>query len=210
MRLYDYAASGNCFKVRLLLSLLGREYERVPVDIFAGETLTAEFAALNPARTTPVLELDDGTSLAESAAILWYLAEDTAFLPAKRFDRARVLQWLCFERALTPAVAGARFQVMTGRTDGETPLLLDKGRRTLATLDERLDGRDWVAADAPTIADLALFAYTHVADDAGFDLAAHPAICAWLDRVRALPGYANDLVPYPLNARPGQSRSIYD
>jgi glutathione S-transferase len=210
MRLYDYAASGNCFKVRLLLSLLGREYERVPVDIFAGETLTAEFAALNPARTTPVLELDDGTSLAESAAILWYLAEDTAFLPAKRFDRARVLQWLCFERALTPAVAGARFQVMTGRTDGETPHLLDKGRRTLATLDERLDGRDWVAADAPTIADVALFAYTHVADDAGFDLAAHPAICAWLDRVRALPGYANDLVPYPPNARPGESRSIYD
>jgi glutathione S-transferase len=210
MRLYDYAASGNCFKVRLLLSLLGREYERVPVDIFAGETLTAEFAALNPARTTPVLELDDGTPLAESAAILWYLAEDTAFMPAKRFDRARVLQWLCFERALTPAVAGARFQVRTGRTDGETPHLLDKGRRTLATLDERLDGRDWVAADAPTIADVALFAYTHVADDAGFDLAAHAAICAWLDRVRALPGYANDLVPYPPNARPGRSRSIYD
>ena len=210
MRLYDYAASGNCFKVRLLLSLLGREYERVPVDIFAGETLTAEFAALNPARTTPVLELDDGTPLAESAAILWYLAEDTAFLPAKRLDRARVLQWLCFERALTPAVAGARFQVMTGRTDGETPLLLDNGRRTLATLDERLDGRDWVAADAPTIADVALFAYTHVADDAGFDLATHPAICSWIDRVRALPGYANDLVPYPENARPGQSRSIYD
>jgi glutathione S-transferase len=210
MRLYDYAASGNCFKVRLLLSLLGREYERVPVDIFAGETLTAEFAALNPARTTPVLELDDGTPLAESAAILWYLAEDTAFMPAKRFDRARVLQWLCFERALTPAVAGARFQVMTGRTDSETPHLLDKGRRTLATLDERLDGRDWVAADAPTIADVALFAYTHVADDAGFDLAAHAAICAWLDRVRALPGYANDLVPYPPNARAGRSRSIYD
>jgi glutathione S-transferase len=99
---------------------------------------------------------------------------------------------------------------MTGRTDGETPHLLDKGRRTLATLDERLDGRDWVAADAPTIADVALFAYTHVADDAGFDLAAHHAICAWLDRVRALPGYANDLVPYPPNARPGESRSIYD
>jgi glutathione S-transferase len=210
MRLYDYVASGNCFKVRLLLSLLGREYERVPVDIFAGETLTAEFAALNPARTTPVLELDDGTPLAESAAILWYLAEGTAFLPAEALGRARVLQWLCFERVLTPAVAGARFQVMTERTDGETPLLLDKGRRALATLDGRLDGRDWVATDAPTIADLALFAYTHVADDAGFDLAAHPAVCAWLDRVRALPGYANDLVPYPPNARPGQSHSIYD
>jgi glutathione S-transferase len=210
MRLYDYAASGNCLKVRLLLALLGRDYERVPVDIFAGETLTPEFAALNPARTTPVLELDDGTPLAESAAILWYLAEETAFLPANRFRRARVLQWLCFERALTPAVAGARFQIMTGRTDDETPLLLAKGRDALATLEGRLDGRDWVTAGAPTIADIALFGYTHVAGDAGFDLAAHPAIGAWLDRVRALPGYANDLVPYPANARPGESRSIYD
>jgi glutathione S-transferase len=210
MRLYDYAASGNCLKVRLLLSLLDRTYERVPVDIFAGETLTAAFAALNPARTTPVLELDDGTPLAESAAILWYLAEDTAFLPDDRFQRACVLQWLCFERALTPAVAGARFQLMTGRIDDETPLLLATGRRALATLEGRLDGRDWVAVDAPTIADIALFGYTHVADDAGLDLAAHPAICAWLDRVRALPGYANDLVPYPPNARPGESRSIYD
>jgi glutathione S-transferase len=210
MRLYDYAASGNCFKVRLLLALLGREYERVPVDIFAGETLTAEFAALNPARTTPVLELDDGTPLAESAAILWYLAEGSDYLPGNGFQHARVLQWLCFERALTPAVAGARFQIMTGRTDAETPILLDNGRRALATLERRLDGRDWVVLDTPTIADIALFGYTHVADDAGLDLAAHPAICAWLDRVRALPGYVNDLVPYPANARPGASRSIYD
>jgi glutathione S-transferase len=210
MRLYDYAASGNCLKVRLLLALLGREYERVPVDIFAGETLTAEFAALNPARTTPVLELEDGATLPESAAILWYLGEDSAYVPADRLERARVLQWLCFERALTPAVAGARFQIMTGRTDDETPLLLEKGRTALATLERRLDGRDWVAVDVPTIADIALFGYTHVADDAGLDLAGHPAICAWLDRVRALPGYANDLVPYPPNARPGASRSIYD
>src|SRR3954466_15849898 len=117
MRLHDYSASGNCLKVRLLLALLDRPYERVPVDIFAGDPLTAEFATLNPARTTPVLELDDGATLAESAAILWYLAEGTAYLPADRLARARVLQWLCFERALTPVVAGARFQLMTGRTD---------------------------------------------------------------------------------------------
>jgi glutathione S-transferase len=210
MRLHDYAASGNCLKVRLLLALLGLQYERVPVDIFAGETLTAEFAALNPARTTPVLELDDGATLAESAAILWYLAEGTTYLPDDRLERARVLQWLCFERALTPAVAGARFQIMTGRTDGETPFLLDAGRGELAKLDRRLTGREWVATDAPTIADIALFAYTHVAQDAGFDLAAHTAIGAWIDRIRALPGYANDLIPYPPNARPGTSRSIYD
>jgi glutathione S-transferase len=210
MRLYDYAASGNCFKVRLLLALLGQPYERVPVDIFAGDTLTDEFATLNPARTTPVLELDDGQALPESAAILWFLAEGTAFLPDDRLARAQVLRWLCFERALTPAVAGARFQVMTGRTDDETPFLLAKGYETLATLDRRLEGRDWVAVDRPTIADIALFGYTHVAHDAGFDLAAHAAIEAWLDRVRALPGYVNDLVPYPPNARPGAGRSIYD
>ena len=210
MRLYDYAASGNCYKVRLLLALLGQPYERVPVDIFAGDTLTDEFAARNPERTTPVLELDDGQTLTESAAILWYLAEGTELLPDDRLARAQVLRWLCFERAFTPAVAGARFQVMTGRTDDETPLLLDKGRCALAQLDRRLEGRDWVAVDAPTIADVALFGYAHVADDAGFDLTAHPAIAAWLDRVRALPAYVNDLIPYPPNARPGASRSIYD
>jgi glutathione S-transferase len=210
MHLHDYAASGNCYKVRLLLALLGQPYERVPVDIFAGDTLTDEFAALNPARTTPVLELDDGRALPESAAILWFLAEGTAFLPDDRFERAQVLRWLCFERALTPAVAGARFQVMTGRTDDETPFLLAKGREVLATLDRRLEDRDWVAVDTPTIADIALFGYTHVAHDAGFELAAHPAIEAWLDRVRALPGYVNDLVPYPPNARSGAGRSIYD
>ena len=210
MRLHDYAASGNCYKVRLLLALIGEPYERVPVDIFAGETLTDEFAALNPARTTPVLELDDGEALPESAAILWYLAEGTAFLPDDRLARAQVLRWLCFERALTPAVAGARFQVMTGRTDDETPFLLAAGRRHLATLDRRLADREWVALDVPTIADLALFAYTHVAEDADFDLAGHPAIRAWIDRVESLPGYVNDLIPYPPNARPGASRSIYD
>jgi glutathione S-transferase len=210
MRLYDYAASGNCYKVRLLLALIERPYERVAVDIFAGDTLTDEFAVLNPERKTPVLELDDGQTLAESAAILWYLADGTAFLPGDPLQRARVLQWLCFERTLTPAVAGARFQLMTGRRDDETALLLERGRDALASLERRLDGRAWVALDAPTIADIALFGYTHVCADAGFDLAAHPAISAWLDRIRALSGYANDLVPYPANARPGASRSIYD
>jgi len=210
MRLHDYAASGNCYKVRLLLALLGQPYERVPVDIFAGDTLTDEFAALNPARETPVLELDDGRTLAESDAILWYLAEGTTFVPDDRLARARVLQWLCFERELTAPVAGARFRVMTGRTNEETPFLLTKGREVLATLDRRLEGRDWVAVDDPTIADIALFGYTHVAHDAGFDLEAHPAIEAWLDRIRALPGYVNDLIPYPPNARPGAGRSIYD
>jgi glutathione S-transferase len=211
MRLHDYAASGNCFKVRLLLSLLDQPYERVPVDIFAGDTLTADYAALNPARETPVLELDDGTALPESGAILWYLAEGTAYLPDDRLERARVLQWLSFEGiVLTAPVAGVRFRIMTGRTNDQTPAMLERGREALAALEAHLQGRDWVATAAPTIADIALFGYTHVADDAGFDLAAHPAICSWLERVRALPGYANDLIPYPPNARPGAGRSIYD
>ena len=210
MRLHDYAASGNCYKVRLLLSLLGQEYERVPIDIFAGDTLTDAFAALNPARKTPVLELGDGETLVESVAILWYLAEGTLYLPDDRVDRARVLRWLCFERTLTPAVAGARFEVMTGRTGADTPFLLESGREALCTLEQRLTGRRWVALDTPTIADVALFGYTHVARDAGFDLDALPAVGAWLDRVSELPGYINDLVPYPANARPEASLSIYD
>ena len=210
MRLHDYAASGNCYKVRLLLSLLGQEYERVPVDIFAGDTLTEGFAALNPARKTPVLELEDGETLVESVAILWYLAEGTLYLPDDRVARARVLRWLCFERTLTPAVAGARFEVMTGRTGADTPFLLESGREALCTLEQRLTGRRWVALDTPTIADVALFGYTHVARDAGFDLDALPAVGAWLDRVSDLPGYINDLVPYPANARPEASLSIYD
>jgi glutathione S-transferase len=210
MRLHDYAASGNCYKVRLLLALLGQPYERVPVDIFAGDTLTDAFAALNPLRETPVLELDDGQTLTESGAILWYLAEGTTYLPDDRLARARVLRWLCFELELTSAVAGARFRVMTGRTDDRMPSRFAKAREHLATLDHRLEGRDWVALDTPTIADVAIYGYTHVAEDAGLDLTQHAAIRGWLDRVRTLPGYANDLIPYPPNARPGASRSIYD
>src|SRR5690349_9725750 len=98
MRLYDYAASGNCFKVRLLLGMLGVEYERVPIDIFGGDTLTCEYAMINPLRETPVLELDDGSRLAQSNAILWFLAEGTPWLPAGAFERALVAQWLAFEQ----------------------------------------------------------------------------------------------------------------
>src|SRR5262249_11312245 len=110
MRLHDYDASGNCFKVRLLLALLGREYERVPVDIFAGDTLTPELARLNPVRETPVLELDDGRVLTQSNAILWYLAEGTPFLPAGPFERGEVVQWLSFEQErVMNGLGGARF-----------------------------------------------------------------------------------------------------
>jgi glutathione S-transferase len=211
MRLYDYAASANCYKARLLLALLGRDYERVPVDIFAGDTLTDAYAALNPARETPVLELDDGTVVTQSSAIVWLLAEGTPYLPGDPVQRATVVQWLCFEQErVMGGIGAARFRIVTGRAPERVARLLALGRGALEILDAHLATRDWLVGDACSVADLANFAYAHTAEDAGLPLAEHPAVCAWLDRIRALPGFMNDLAPYPDNARAGASRSIYD
>jgi glutathione S-transferase len=211
MRLYDYAASGNCFKVRLLLSLLGRDVERVPVDIFAGDTLTDEFARLNPARETPVLELDDGMALTQSNAILWYLAEGTPFLPATPLERAQVAQWHAFEQErVMSGIGSARFRILTGRNPELVPARLALGATALEQLDVHLGAREFLVGDRCSIADVSAYAYTHVAPDAGYDLSRYPAVAAWLARVEQEPGFANDLVPYPENARPGRSRSIYD
>ena len=207
MRLYDYAASGNCYKVRLLLSLLGREYERVPVDIFAGDTLTDAFGVLNPVRETPVLELDSGAVVAQSSAILWYLAEDSPFLPPAQLDRALVLQWLAFEQErVMGGIGGPRFRRITGRP----PIAgrLEIGAQALELLEEHLDGRDWLVGESPSIADLAVFGYAHVAHEAGLEPGER--VRAWFDRLRALPGFVADLEPYGENARPGAGRSIYD
>jgi glutathione S-transferase len=211
MRLYDYAPSGNCYKARLLLALLDRTYERVPVDIFGGDTLTPEYGRLNPLRETPVLELDDGSVVTQSNAILWYLAEGTPFLPVDPLGRAQVVQWLFFEQErVMMGVGGARFRMVTGRNPDVIPARLELAESALEAFEAHLDGREWLVGAGPTIADLSVFAYAHVAPDAGFDLGAYPAVAAWLDGVRALPGYVNDLVPYPENARPGRSDSIYD
>jgi glutathione S-transferase len=211
MRLYDYAASANCYKARLLLALLGRDYDRVPVDIFAGDTLTDAFAALNPARETPVLELDDGTVVTQSSAIVWLLAEGTPWLPAGPVQRAQVVQWLCFEQErVMGGIGGARFRLITGRHPDVIEGKLALGRSALEMLGAHLGAREWLVGEACTIADVANFAYAHVADEAGLRLGDHPAVCAWLDRVRALPGFIDDLAPYPDNARAGASRSIYD
>jgi glutathione S-transferase len=211
VRLYDYAASANCYKPRLLLALLEREYERVPVDIFAGDTLTEEYGALNPARETPALELDDGRVLTQSNAILFYLAEGTDYLPADPFARAQVVQWLIFEQELVMnGVGGARFRILTGRDPQIVAARLGLAREALARLEAHLTGRAYLVGDACTIADLANFAYAHVAGDAGFDLAGYPALGAWLARVGALPRFMDDLESYPPNARPGASHSIYD
>jgi glutathione S-transferase len=211
LRLYDYSASGNCYKPRLLLALLARQYERVPVDIFAGETLTDDFARLNPARETPVLELDDGTVLTQSNAILWFLAEGTDFLPRQPLSRARVVQWLIFEQErVMNGIAAARFRIMTGRSPELVPARRELGRTALTALEDHLQQHRFLVDDSCTIADLANFAYTHVAADAGYDLTKYPAVSAWLERVKTLPHFVDDLVPYPHNARPDMSRSIYD
>jgi glutathione S-transferase len=206
MRLYDYAASGNCFKVRLLLGLLGTEYERVPVDIFAGDTLTDAFGAINPLRETPVLELEDGRRLTQSNAILSFLGEGTAYLPADAFARGEVAMWLSFEQERVMGGIGApRFRALTGRPFDTARL--ETGRGALSVLDGHLATRDWLVGGAPTIADIGVFAYTSRAGDAGLEHPPH--VAAWLDRVRSLPGFADDFVTYPDNARPGAGSSIY-
>jgi glutathione S-transferase len=211
MRLYDYDASGNCFKVRLLLALLDVDYERVPIDIFAGETLTPEFARLNPLRETPVLETDDGSVLAQSNAIVWFLGEGTRYMPQTAYERGEVVQWLFFEQErVMSGIGSARFRIMTGRGPDVVPARLALGQTALETLEARLESRRFLVGDRCSIADISNYAYTHVAPDAGYDLGAYPAVERWLALVEAEPGFVDDLVPYPDNAREGLSRSIYD
>lgn len=213
MRLHDYAASGNCFKVRLLLAQLGREYERVTVDIFDGDTLTDEFAALNPFRSTPVLELDDGRTLIESNAILWYLAAGTPFLPGDAYDQAEVCRWLLYEQSdVMPAIGGLRFRLVTGRLAPDSEPALERRRHALEVLpamDEHLGERPFLAAGRYTIADVAVYAYAHLAGEIDIDTSAYPAFEQWLRRVEAQPGFVDDLEPYPPNASVLAGRSIY-
>jgi glutathione S-transferase len=193
LRLYDYLESGNGYKVRLLLHQLRIPFERVELDILQGETRTQEFLARNPNGRIPALEFEDGTVLWESGAILFYLAEDTALLPVDRFARARVLQWMFFEQySHEPFIAVLRFWQHTGRLEENRPLLADKragGEAALAVMDRHLASRPFFVGDAYSIADIALYAYTHVAGEGGFDLGPHPAVRAWLARVREQPGH---------------------
>jgi len=193
LRLYDYLPSGNGYKVRLLLHQLGIPFERVEMDILRGETRTPEFLAKNPNGRIPTLELEDGSHLAESNAILCYLADGTPFLPADRLDRARVLQWMCFEQySHEPNIATVRFWYHSELTDERRALLPAKrqlGEAALRVMDEHLRTRRFFVGEGYTVADIALYAYTHVADEGGFDLAPHGAIRGWLERVRAQPGH---------------------
>jgi len=194
LRLYDFHDSGNGYKVRLLLAMLGIVYDYVEVDILAGETRTPAFLEKNPIGRIPVLEFDDGRCLAESDAILFHLAEGTPLLPADRFDRARVLQWMFFEQySHEPYIAVCRFWLKhLDMTEDRRAVLAEKqerGRAALEVMERHLEGRTFFVGDSCTIADIALYAYTHVAPEGGFDLAGFPGVCAWLERIRRRPGH---------------------
>ena len=210
LRLYDYAASPNCYKARLALAQLGIDYERVPVDIFGGDTLDESYAAKNPSRRTPVLEPEPGRFLPESAAILLYLADGTDLLPDDKLERAEVHRWLFFEQTqVYPTMGTCRFLVGTGRMKLEdTP----KGPsvQALKVLDAHLGENDFLVGGRYTLADLANFGYVHCAHEGGLEMDRFPNVQAWLDRVRATPGFMNDLKDFPENAKVGASRSIYD
>ncbi|QRN96940.1 glutathione S-transferase family protein [Archangium violaceum] len=205
MRLYDYLPSANGYKVRLLLSWLGRPYELVPVDIFAGESRTEDFLRRkNPDGRIPVLEPEPGRFLAESNAILLYLARGTRFLPEDAFERAQVDQWLFFEQnSIEPNVGTVRFWHLTGRASRYPEvfrLRVERGHEALAALERHLRGRTFLVGERPTVADIALYAYAHVAPEGGFSLERSPAVSAWLERVKALPGHIGALAPYSANA----------
>jgi glutathione S-transferase len=213
LRLYDHPASSNCMKVRILLGHLGIPYEKVFVDIFAGEGTKPDHLARNAAGRTPVLELESGDFLAESHAILLYLAEGTPYLPDDRLERAHVWQWLFFEQnLLEPSIGTGRFWINTGRAEGMPDALAQKqaaGAQALDSLERRLAENDFLVGGRYTIADIALYAYTHVADEAGIDSSGRPGIQAWIERVESQPGFVNDLGPYPDKAAPGRSDSVH-
>lgn len=210
MRLYDYAPSQNCFKVRLLAAHLGLKLDIVPVGIFQGEGATLEFLAKNPMGGVPVLETDTGEYLPESNAILTYLAEGTRYLPRDGMARAQVLRWLMFEqRYIQTSISRLRYWTLTGkldRFDHDVATARALGNRTLDVLDGELAQRSFMAGAAYTIADMSIFAYGHVAADANFDLSARKNLGAWFDRVRRQPGFAGEVVPY--SADPYSSEAL--
>lgn len=192
LMLYDYLDSGNGYKVRLLLAQLERPYRWIELDIMQGQTRTPGFLAKNPNGRIPALELDDGTCLAESNAILWYLAEGTAFVPDERIARAQALQWMFFEQySHEPYVATPRYIIKHLPPDSprraELPNRLALGRAALAVMEGHLKARRFFAGEHYSIADIALYAYTHVAHEAGHDLAAYPSVRAWLTRIAEQP-----------------------
>ncbi len=209
LKLHQFNPSGNCYKVRLLLHQLAIPFETRELDLSAGETRTPEFKAMNPIARIPTVELEPGVFLAESNAILWYFAEGTPFIPADRLERARMLQWMFFEQySHEPYIAVARawltfFGVPSGK-EKELEERIQKGYAALDVMEGELRKRPFFAGERYSLADIALYAYTHVAEEGRFDLGRHPAIRAWFERVRAQPRHLRitDVLDAPPTSRP--------
>ena len=192
MLLYNSPVSGNCYKVRLLLAHLGIGYERHELDVFDRSDRADVLGGLNPDLRVPTVVLDDGRALAESSAILFYFGDGTEYVPEDRYERAQVLQWMFFEQySMEPYIAVARFWALAGihREDSELEAKQRGGAAALQALDKHLADRQFLVGERFTIADIALFAYTHVAPEGGFELLPYPAVRSWLTRVAAQPGH---------------------
>lgn len=187
-KLYGMSSSGNCYKVKLLLEQLGQAYEWLEVDVLNGGARSPQFLAMNPNGKVPTLQLESGEYLAESNAILAYLADGTRYWPLERYAKAQVLQWMFFEQySHEPYIAVARNVLHRSNHPrrAELPRLQELGRQALDVMDQHLRNREFFVGNEHTIADIALFAYTHVATDGGFDMSAYPAINAWIARMQA-------------------------
>ena len=194
MKVYGDIRSGNCYKIKLLTSLLNIEHEWIAMDVMSGVTRSPEFLEKNPNGKIPLLELDDGRCLSESNAILNYLADGSELLPKDNFDRARVLQWQFFEQySHEPYIAVARFIAkflgLPAKRKAEFESKQQGGHSALAVMEQQLSVTPYLAGMNLTIADISLYGYTHVADEGGFDLSGYPAINAWLRRIAAHPNY---------------------
>ncbi|MBB6412410.1 glutathione S-transferase family protein [Mesorhizobium sangaii] len=207
LTLHDYLPSQNGWKVRVLLGLLEIPYDSRMVSIFEGESHSDAFLELNPAGVVPVLQLEDGTAIAESNAILTYLAEGTPLLPADRYQRAKVMQWLFFEQYnVEPVIGSLRFWTLTGRLERNQGMVAGKreaGARTLAVMNRSLGDTPFLIGNDFTIADIAVYAYSHRAEDCGFSLADYPAVMAWIGRVRDAIGPGYPVHPYSIDPHSG-------
>jgi glutathione S-transferase len=196
LTVYGYSPSGNCHKLRMLLSHLGRDYRWIETDSAHGATRTPEYLAKNPNGRVPLIELDDGRIMVESNAILYWLADGTKYFAGDAWQRAQTLSWMFFEQySHEPYVAVARFICGWAPLDSprraDLPKLRERGDQALAVMEKHLATHAWFSGADYGIADIALFAYTHSAEDGGFDLAKYPGVSAWLDRVRGQPGFVS-------------------